>query len=643
MARTTERLAGVSTETVVLKLRHLRPDRDLRPDDAMRDGVALLTALEGHSDVRFALQIAAFPEPDTAERGRIEVHVLAHARSGGPSDLDVLADDLVDVLAAPPVRWTFDPVRSEHDVHRALHPLDPEHLAEIARREEPAIPLRWNTFGGFTRPSDVDRSLWTLWTFGPASPSLHRLASTMLAQSAPVVLRVVIAPTALTPEERGGIERLLIKSVDGAGGNRVLTASLHTLESLLYVRPLFDVRCLVASSAPLSRSLLSAVGHAISEPARHSAADHPVLTGGFAILRAGSDIPADQVRTAFTALEPGPAGPSIARADLARLRRLMGPWEAANAFRIPVTDDDFPGLDTLDIPDLEPPILAMARDGLLLGRTIGYGDESVNLAADDRERHLYVSGQTGTGKSTLLLNLAMQDIRDGRGLALIDPHGDLVEAILRRVPDDRVDDVVLIDPADEVAVVGVNLLEAESAVQQDYVVSELCNMFYALFDPSRQGIIGPRYESMLRAAALLLMTNPGRPSSLLDIPTVFTDKAVRTMLLQQATDPIVREYWEGEFAQTSDYHRSEVLGWFRSKFEVFRTSRLVRNVIGQSSSSVNFAQAMNEDRILLVNLSKGLLGEYNSALIGHIVFARIWAATLERASVPAEQRRPFSL
>jgi len=191
-------------------------------------------------------------------------------------------------------------------------------------------------------------------------------------------------------------------------------------------------------------------------------------------------------------------------------------------------------------------------------------------------------------------------------------------------------------------VVGVNLLEAESAVQQEYLVEELARMFTALFDPHRQGIVGPRFETMLRQAANLLMASD-RPSSMLDIATVFTDDAVRAELTRDLTDPVLAEYWLGEMQMRRSNEWQEVISWFRSKFEVFRTSRLVRNVVGQAESSVSFTDVLDDQRILLVNLSKGLLGEYNSALVGYIVFARLWSAALERASVPAGRRKPFHI
>ena len=283
----------------------------------------------------------------------------------------------------------------------------------------------------------------------------------------------------------------------------------------------------------------------------------------------------------------------------------------------------------------------LAKSGHVAGHLVGNSRQPVLIDPEERFRHLYVSGQTGTGKSTLLLNLALQDIEAGAGVAVLDPHGDLVEALLGRIPGERADDVVVVDPADPVAVTGVNLLEGETPIQCEYVVSELARMFYSLFDPNRTGIIGPRYESWLRQAALLLLANPDEPSSFLDISTVFVDPAVRKHLVDGITDPILSEFWRGEMAQTSDFHKSEVLGWFRSKFEIFRTSALVRNVVGQAQSTVSFSDVMTNQRILLVNLSKGLLGDYNSALIGHIVFSRLWSAALERASIPASDRREF--
>jgi len=635
-----------------LALDYLHPDERVTLETVVRDGAALLTALEGQRDATFTLQTVARPVPRSPERGRLEVHlVVTLVRTGGRPVLKrrvaELADDLLDLFGAPPVRWSFTPVTDPVVLGRVLDPLPATHYAEIVRREEPVGPAwldRWATAGFTVEPGERrdDGGLWTMWTFGPPATDPERLASVLLAQEDPVCMRVSVTPTVLTADERTAVEHLTATQFDVAEPSPVHAASLRTIEAFLYLRPLFEAQCLVASSAPLSRSLLSAIGHSMSEPPFHGPTGSATLQGGFGVVHRVGDAEHAALAAAYAALRPEPTVAGLAPPPLQRIRRLFGPWEAAHAFRIPIsTDDRFPGLPVLDVPDLPAPLRELPREGRLLGSLLAPAAREVRIDPEERFRHAYVVGQTGTGKSTLLLNLAMQDIEAGAGVAVLDPHGDLVEALLARIPDDRIDDVVLVDPADPVAVVGVNVLEAETAVQQAYVVSELCNLFYQLFDPRRTGIVGPRFESMMRQAALLLLANPDQPSSFLDISTPFVDKAVRDHLVAGLTDPIVAEFWKGEFEQTGDFHRSEVLNWFRSKFEVFRTSPLVRRVVGQADSTVSFSEILRGQKILLVNLSKGLLGNYNSALLGSLVFARLWAAILERAAVPAADRPDF--
>lgn len=640
--------------TFALRLAHLYPDRELTPALVTDDSLALVMSLDGHTDSCFVIQMVARPaEPG---RGRLELHLIASVRGadGEPAtDARVaeVCDDLLDVMSAPPLRWEFEPVRSGEALAAVLDPVEPAHVAEIARREEPCTPIDWNPF--FDRPAgfvkreastdDRVRTLWSMWTFGEPTTDLRRLASVLLAQEAPVAVRVSLRPTALSDDESDEIERLLMSTLDRMKGetSMLARASLATIESVLYCRPTFEMRCLFASSAPISRSLLSAFGNSISEPAEYGKAAGGHLTGGFGVNRGRSVSESDALRSCFVNLGDGPPSPGLAPDALRRLRHVLGAREAANVFRLPVTEDDFPGMTSLDTPDLEPPLAMMPTTGHRIGILPTHGRRTVLIDPEERFRHLYVSGQTGTGKSTLLFNLAMQDICSGAGVAVLDPHGDLVEAILRSIPEERVDDVVLVDPADRDAVVGVNLLEAETPVQQEYVVTELCAMFSELFDPHNQGIVGPRFETMLRQAALLLLANPEQPSSMLDISSLFVDDAIRAHLVRAIEDPILKEFWLGEMKMERSREWQEAVSWFRSKFEIFRTSRLVRNVVGQARSTISFSEILDQQRILLVNLSKGTLGGYNSGLIGYVAFTRLWSAALERASMPASERRDF--
>ena len=285
----------------------------------------------------------------------------------------------------------------------------------------------------------------------------------------------------------------------------------------------------------------------------------------------------------------------------------------------------------------------LSETGVLLGYNVYRGvKKEIRLSEEDRRRHLYMIGQTGTGKTVLLENLALQDMLDGRGFAFIDPHGDAVERLISMVPKERTEDVIYFSPADMDYPLGLNLFEYATPDQKDFLIQEAINMLYKLYDPGHTGIIGPRYENWFRNAALTLMSDP-EGASFIDIPKLFTDNRYAQSKIKHVTDPIVREFWEGEMAKTSDYHKSEVLGWFVSKFGAFQSNEMMRNIIGQTKSSLNLREVMDEGKILLVNLSKGRTGELNSKLLGMIFVMKFQAAAMSRAAVPEEHRRDFSL
>ncbi|EDK72741.1 hypothetical protein TM7_0095 [candidate division TM7 genomosp. GTL1] len=282
-------------------------------------------------------------------------------------------------------------------------------------------------------------------------------------------------------------------------------------------------------------------------------------------------------------------------------------------------------------------------EGFLLGYNVFRGiKKPIRLSTGDRRRHSYIIGQTGTGKSGLLENLALQDMLDGRGFAFVDPHGDSAERLLGMVPKERVEDVIYFNPGDMENPVGLNLFEFESPDQRDFLVQEAIAMLYRLYDPGHTGIIGPRYEHWFRNAALTIMSDPGG-SSFIDIPQVFNDEAFAKQKIKHVTDQTVLDFWNKEMAQTSDYHKSEVLGWFVSKFGAFLSNEMMRNIIGQTRSGFNLREIMDDKKILLVNLSKGRTGELNSQLLGMIFVMKFQAAAMGRADIPEEKRTDFSL
>ena len=283
------------------------------------------------------------------------------------------------------------------------------------------------------------------------------------------------------------------------------------------------------------------------------------------------------------------------------------------------------------------------EEGVLLGYNIYRGvKKEIRLGQSDRRRHVYIIGQTGTGKSGLLENLALQDMLDGKGFAFVDPHGDSAERLLGMVPKERVEDVIYFSPGDMQNPIGLNLFEFETDEQKDFLVQEAIAMLYRLYDPGHTGIIGPRYEHWFRNAALTIMSDP-KGASFIDIPQVFNDNDFAKAKLKYVKDQTVLDFWNKEMAQTSDYHKSEVLGWFVSKFGAFLSNEMMRNIIGQTKSGFNLRDIMDNKKILLVNLSKGKTGELNSQLLGMIFVMKFQAAAMGRAEMPEEQREDFSL
>ena len=282
-------------------------------------------------------------------------------------------------------------------------------------------------------------------------------------------------------------------------------------------------------------------------------------------------------------------------------------------------------------------------EGLLLGYNLFRGiKKPIRLSLGDRQRHMYVVGQTGTGKSTFLENLALQDMLNGEGFCFIDPHGDTADNLISMVPKERTEDVIYFCPADMDFPMGLNLFEHEQPEQRDFLIQEAINMLYKLYDPQHQGIIGPRYEHWFRNAALTVMSNP-EGGTFIDIPKVFTDNKYAKDLLKHVTDQTVLDFWNKEMASTSDYHKSEVLGWFVSKFGAFLSNGMMRNIIGQTKSTFNLREIMDNKKILIVNLSKGKTGDLNSKLLGMIFVMQFQAAAMSRANIPEKDRVDFCL
>lgn len=282
----------------------------------------------------------------------------------------------------------------------------------------------------------------------------------------------------------------------------------------------------------------------------------------------------------------------------------------------------------------------VAHEGLYLGKSVFRGvTRQVFLTEKDRRRHIYIIGKTGVGKTEIMRDLILQDIREGRGICLIDPH-DLAEDLLAYIPPERAEEVIYFDPSDTERPMGLNLLEAETEEQQHFITTAIINLMYKLYDPYKTGIIGPRFEHAVRNAMLTVMqAQPG--GTFVELMRILQDPRYLQELLPRVKDPIVRRYWTDQIAQTSDFHKSEVLDYIVSKFGRFVTNKTMRNIIGQSKSAFDFREAMDAKKILIINLAKGKMGEENSSFLGLVLVPRLLMAAMGRQNIPEDQREDF--
>lgn len=314
--------------------------------------------------------------------------------------------------------------------------------------------------------------------------------------------------------------------------------------------------------------------------------------------------------------------------------------EMTSLFHMPLPKTETPNIRWLPARKAPAPV-NMPRDGLILGRNVYRGIETVvRMKRADRRRHLYIIGKSGSGKSVLMENCAVQDIRNGEGVCVVDPHGDLIESILSQVPKERADDVIVFDPSDTDRPIGLNMLEYRSEEERDFSVQEMIRIFQKLFPPE---MIGPMFEHNMRNVMLTLMADKEQPGTIVEIPRMFTDPAYQKYKYQKVHDPMVRAFWEKEMAQTTDFHKSEMLGYLISKVGQFVENEMMRNIIGQPKSGFDIFDIMNNRKILLVNLSKGKTGEINSSLLGLIIVSKIQMAALRRANLPESERSDFYL
>ncbi len=321
---------------------------------------------------------------------------------------------------------------------------------------------------------------------------------------------------------------------------------------------------------------------------------------------------------------------------------ILNSEELTSVYHLPLSHIESPYIKWVKTKEAPPPSELPDSGLVLLGEAVYRGEKKeIHISSrEDRRRHFYIIGQTGTGKSTLLREMIRQDMEKGEGVGVIDPHGELVEHTLANIPENRMNDVVLFEPFDRERPCGLNMLEWKLPEQRDFAVSEMIMIFSSLFHAE---FIGPMFEHYMRNAMAAIAADKDNPGTIVEIPRIFTDSYFMEERLKKVKDPVIRNFWLREWKQTTGQTRSDMLGYVVSKIGRFVSDEMMRNIIGQQKSGFDLEEIMNSKKIFLANLSKGLTGEVNSSLLGLILVSKMQVAALRRSRMPEEERKDFHL
>ncbi|HEX9068641.1 MAG TPA: type IV secretion system DNA-binding domain-containing protein [Ktedonobacterales bacterium] len=558
------------------------------------------------------------------------------------------------ILAGTLPFYEFAPLGSRAEVGAALKPFEPRDTGIFTRRP-------------FNAPDgqQVYQSLMGI-------PNIDSIVDAALQLDVPTLLSVAVAPCdhALQIEQESlisegghavGVGGAYSHHRDGGIDAEAAASEVQTDLARAWIakrvpelmQRAFYLRMQLAAPTTLAPDLIVTTAHELGGPGS--------LTAGVALrnpalpLVSGADFtrprtthaPGKTRSEAAIALEnletigfsSWSASPSEQGAAPESLGVLADVAEATRMFALPV---DAPWLPARR-PAKQLPVRVSVRDGVRLGVNTARGHpQPVLLPQASRTHHTWLVGATGTGKSTLMASMVLQDIEQGHAVICIEPHGDMLTEVLGRIPRKRWKDVILLDPADVDRPLGLNPLNEQDPDKQAHIVSSFIGLLTQLYDPYHQGIVGPRFEHNTRNTMYTVMSTPDL--TLVEVLRAFQDHSwVRDALLPNVKDPLVRSYWNDQMRKTNDFHYSEILDWVISKFSHFVVDRMMRNILGQRTSSFDFRESMDSGKIVLISLAKGRLGEENANFLGLILLPMILQAALSRADTSAPLRPYTSL
>lgn len=629
----------------------------------------------------YDLRIISAPHPGNYLRGRIEIALLCRIERAAEDEARRHALELLRLVESYfDDEYEFELVSRTEDLKSLLQPFPIGATVQVTRRTEMAAldTLRggWRRLPpGFMQqavlpPDQSSMSVYHVFPYILTPGSASTLFKLMLMHDEPLALSFRLRPTYLTNAETQFFDRQIARceryaqvSVSSGGGEDLGSIHPTLQEQARTFRDLFIqslgvlkdnaavMRVELAAPHRVPQTVVDMLGAELTQPAGGLGAAEglkPYLSGGYEFEYLSGESLA-RAAEAFANLELLLEPDGIAPAEAVRLRYLFDPRESAAAFRFPAPPlQEMPGISVKTSRTQMAPA-AVPDCGHLIGHSVHNGRlQPVRLSRDDRRRHLYAVGQTGTGKTTMFESMIMADIGAGAGLCVIDPHGDLIEKLLGKIPKERAEDVVLFDPCDMERPVGFNMLEYETEAQKFFLVQEIIGIIERLLEQWDPAMGGPMFYQHTRMGLLLVMSNPEEMGTLVQFYQIFNSREFyKRFLPLRSSDPVLENFVNEVLART-DYLRTGSEGtsfgsYISSKFEGFVTDPMLRNIFGQQRSTINLREIMDTGQILLVNLSKGRLGEINSRFLGMVMIAKLQAAAMARAAQPIEQRRDFYL
>lgn len=645
-----------------------------------------LTCLINSRDERLIYELRLTSEPHTESylRGRLTVALLCRMDEASETEAREYAVELLRLCEAFfDDEYEFALIESSDELARIRQPFAARAAAELLRRAEWSAldtlrgQMRRRAPGFAAAPHDEqpaapeteESRVLHVYPYLLNSSSPVRLLKLMLMQSEPVCIGLRLRPTRLTEAEAEFLERQIAlceryaqASVGPIGEDlravhptlqeqarlfqRRFTKSLYALKdnaALLRVH-------LLSPAARVPQTVIDAFGSQLTAPAggRGASADDldSYLSGGYEFAHCAGE---EAAHAGLAALDFAVCDETGVPDEARRLRYLFDSMEAVAAFRFPApTLEDVPGVRMKSSRTQLAPA-SMPESGHLIGFSRHNGRaQAVHLMRSDRRRHLYAVGQTGTGKTTMFEAMILRDARAGEGFCVLDPHGDLIENLLAKLPRERVGDVVLVDPSDVERPVGLNVLEYETEAQKHFLIQEVMAIIERLIERYDPNITGPMFFQHVRMILQLVMSRADEMGTLAQFYQVFNSKDYyKRFLPLKTTDPVLRRFVE-EILPRADYTRQSPEGgsmgsYISSKFEDFVSDPMLRNIFGQERSTFDLREIMDARRILLVNLSKGRLGEINSRFFGMLLIAKLQAMAMGRAAQAIEDRRDFYL